>query len=324
MGTPEFAVSSLKILVENGFDIVGVITATDKLAGRGNKLQQSAVKKYALSQGLNVLQPKNLKSPAFIEELTALKADLQVVVAFRMLPAVVFEMPPKGTINLHGSLLPQYRGAAPINWAIINGEMETGVTTFFIEQKIDTGKIIFREPIFIGEEMNVGELHDIMKEVGATTVLKTVKAIEADDYPEVDQVTLSEMEGIEEFKPAPKIFKEDCEINWRDDTDKIYNFIRGLSPYPAAFTILNGKRFKIFKTKKNGLSHNFESGKIITDNKEKLYISSYEGLLEIEELQMEGKRRMTTKELLQGYNFSLTKTKSEDEAKDRGKDESAG
>lgn len=297
MGTPDFAVASLRTLVENGCEVVGVITATDKPAGRGNKLRASAVKEYALSQGLNILQPPNLKSKKFLRTLEALKADLQVVVAFRMLPAVVFDMPPLGTFNLHASLLPQYRGAAPINWAVINGEKESGVTTFFIEQQIDTGKIIFQEKTPIGEDMSAGDLHDKLMKIGAGLVLKTVKAIELGDYPQKDQVLEEEM------KEAPKIYKEDCAIHWNKSTEEVFNQIRGLSPYPAAFTFINKERFKIFKTEKIDHYHNIEVGSFITDHKTFLHIATTDGFLAIKELQMAGKRKMVIEDFLKGYKF---------------------
>lgn len=299
MGTPDFAVGSLKILVENGVDVVGVITSVDKPAGRGKKVQYSAVKKYALEKGLNILQPKNLKAASFIEELKALEADLQIVVAFRMLPAVVFEMPPKGTVNLHASILPQYRGAAPINWAIINGETETGVTTFFIEQEIDTGLMIFQDKTPISEEMTAGDLHDQLMEQGANLVLKTVQAIESGEFPQAPQV----IEG--KLKKAPKIFKEDCKIDWNQATDTVYNFIRGLSPYPAAFTFVGEDRFKIFKAKKME-TEEFKSippGHFFSDNETFLFMSTADGILSIEELQMAGKKRMVVKDFLRGYDF---------------------
>ncbi len=297
MGTPDFAVRTLEVLVENNCNVVGVITATDKPAGRGNKLKASAVKKYALSKNLKVLQPKNLKSKKFNKELAALGADLQVVVAFRMLPAVVFDMPPKGTINLHASLLPDYRGAAPINWAVINGEKKSGITTFFIEQQIDTGKIIFQEEVDITEEMSAGDLHDVLMEKGAHLVLKTVQAIEAGDYPQVPQKV------VEEDKAAPKIYKEDCEINWAQATNKVYDFVRGLSPYPAAYTNLDEYRFKIYKATKELAKHNIEAGKYITDNKSYLKVATQDGFLNILELQLAGKRKMEVSDFLRGFSF---------------------
>lgn len=299
MGTPDFAVRSLDILVENGVEVVGVITSVDKPAGRGNKVKHSAVKKYALDKGLNILQPKNLKATSFLEELKALKADLQIVVAFRMLPAVVFEMPPMGTVNLHASLLPQYRGAAPINWAVINGETETGVTTFFIEQEIDTGLMIFQDKTPIPEEMTAGELHDQLMEQGAQLVLKTVKAIESKEFPQEPQPT----EG--KLKKAPKIYKDTCKIDWTQSSQTVYNFIRGLSPYPAAYTFVGEDRFKIFKAKKMETKE-FKSippGHFFSDNENFLYMSTADGILSIEDLQMAGKKRMKIKDFLRGYDF---------------------
>jgi len=298
MGTPDFAVQSLAKLVESGCEVVAVITATDKAAGRGKKLRPSPVKQYALEKNIPVLQPKNLKANSFLEELKSYKADLQVVVAFRMLPAVVFEMPPLGTFNLHASLLPQYRGAAPINWAVINGETETGATTFFIEQQIDTGLIIFQEKTSIAPNMTAGELHDRLMIQGADLVLKTVKAIELGEYPQVAQATTSNL------KNAPKIFKEDCKIDWQKPMDEVHNFIRGLSPYPAAFTIIKDKRFKIFKTTKIPLFAAGNSGEWETDDESFLHFHTTDGLIAIEELQMEGKKRMNIKDFLRGYNLN--------------------
>src|SRR5919107_1410182 len=248
MGTPEFAVASLNALVEAGCNIVGVITAADKPAGRGMKLTESAVKKYAVEKDLHTLQPEKLKNPAFLEELEALKADVQIVVAFRMLPEVVWNMPPLGTINVHGSSLPQYRGAAPINWAIINGEKETGVTTFKLQHEIDTGNIFLQEKIPIGDDETAGELHDIMKEIGAKLLVSTVKGIEDGSLQETAQSkVIEQVNG--ELKHAPKRFTEDCTIKWNKTCDEIYNLIRGLSPYPGAITTLQGKILKIYKSK---------------------------------------------------------------------------
>ncbi len=297
MGTPDFAVSSLDALLSNGCNIVGVITATDKWGGRGNKtLIQSAVKIYAQEKGLNILQPKNLKATEFIEELQSLKADLQIVVAFRMLPEIVWNMPPLGTMNLHGSLLPKYRGAAPINWAIINGEKETGVTTFFLKHKIDTGDILFMEKLSIGEEETVGELYDRMKVLGAETIVKSVKTIEEDNYSLLEQ-------NDSEATKAPKIFRETCQINFDQPTQKVFDFIRGLSPYPAAWTDLDGKMLKIFRTQKSTEKIDEIPGKIISDNKLFIKISTKDGSLDILELQLQGKKKMSTQEFLNGYNF---------------------
>lgn len=294
MGTPEFAVSSLDILVQNGYELVGVITVPDKPAGRGHKLQQSAVKKYALEHNLPVLQPEKLKDPVFIEQLQALNADLQVVVAFRMLPAVVFQMPRYGTFNLHASLLPQYRGAAPINWAVINGDTESGVTTFFIEQQIDTGNIIFQEKTPIAPNQTAGELHDVLMDIGAKLVLKTVQAIEAGNCTTQPQPNLPEL------RPAPKIFTETCRINWQQPTAQVYNFVRGLSPYPAAFTTLHDKILKIYQAKPIVEMHNETAGSFVTDQKTYLHIATADGWIDVLELQMEGKKRMGVQEFLRG------------------------
>ncbi|MTI24447.1 methionyl-tRNA formyltransferase, partial [Fulvivirga kasyanovii] len=241
MGTPDFAVPSLEILLENKFNVVAVITAPDKPKGRGQKLMTSPVKDCAVKHNLPVLQPSNLKSPEFIEELKSYNANLQIVVAFRMLPEVVWNMPEIGTFNLHASLLPQYRGAAPINWAIINGEKETGVTTFFLKHEIDTGKIIFQEKETIREDDTVGDLYARLMQKGAQLVLKTVQAIQQEDYPQTDQ------NENQELKKAPKIFRETCQIDWSQSTAHVYNFIRGLSPYPAAWTEILGKNLKLYK-----------------------------------------------------------------------------
>src|SRR5689334_5394065 len=264
MGTPEFAVASLDALVRAGCTIVAVITAPDKPAGRGMKLQQSAVKKYAVDNGLTVLQPEKLKNELFLEQLRSLKADLQIVVAFRMLPEVVWNMPPMGTLNLHGSLLPQYRGAAPINWAIINGEKETGVTTFKLKQEIDTGNILLQEKIPIGEDETAGALHDRMKDIGANLVVKTVMGLADGSLHEKPQFAV-EADALL-LKAAPKIFTETCRINWNLPVDDVYNLVRGLSPFPGAFTMLNQKVLKIFRSEKQyGTSH--AAGEMLTDKK---------------------------------------------------------
>ena len=307
MGTPEFAVESLDILVKNKYNIVGVITVPDKPAGRGQQLQQSAVKKYALEHGLNILQPEKLKAPEFLDALKALNADLQIVVAFRMLPVVVWDMPRLGTFNLHGSLLPQYRGAAPINRAVMNGDTETGVSTFFLQHEIDTGKIIFREKTPIGENETAGEVHDRLMLIGAKLVLKTVRAIEANDYPQIEQSELI-AQG-EQEKHAPKIFKNDCRINWSHSLEQIHNRIRGLSPYPAAFTDLvaeDGKAYslKIFKTEKEKTTHSFPLSGIHTDSKTYLKVAVKDGFLNIIELQLAGKKRMSVHEFLRGFQVS--------------------
>ena len=295
MGTPEFAVPSLEILVENKFNVVAVITAPDKPQGRGQKLTASPVKESALKHNIPVLQPTNLKSPEFLEELKAYKANLQVVVAFRMLPEVVWAMPSLGTFNLHASLLPQYRGAAPINWAIINGEKETGATTFFLKHEIDTGSIIFQEKEKINDDDNVGTLYERLMHKGAGLVLKTVKAIEEGKYPSVPQTAA-------EIKHAPKIFKETCEVNWHQPSESIRNFVRGLSPYPAAWTTLNGKVFKVFQVQSAVDSRQtaVKPGEIETDNKTYLKIKTQDGWISILEFQPEGKKRMSVEEFFRG------------------------
>jgi len=300
MGTPEFAVASLEALLEAGSEIVGVVTAPDKPAGRGQKLAESAVKQYAVSRGIKVLQPEKLKNAEFLAELKSLNADLQVVVAFRMLPEVVWQMPAKGTINLHASLLPQYRGAAPINWAIINGEKESGVTTFFLKQEIDTGDILFVEKITIDENTTAGEYHDRMMNKGAGLLVKTVKAIESGRYTEQPQEQLIESQ---ELKHAPKIFKENCRINWNQPTESVYNRIRGLSPYPAAFTDLNGKTFKIFGANKDLTSPETEAGNYTTDNKTLLKFACTDGYISVIDVQLEGKKRMSVEDFLRGVKL---------------------
>ncbi len=297
MGTPEFAVPSLDILVKNGYDVVGVVTATDKWGGRGGKqLIESAVKKYAVEHGIKVLQPEKLKNPAFLEELRSLQADLQIVVAFRMLPEVVWAMPPKGTFNLHGSLLPKYRGAAPINWAIINGESETGVTTFFLQHEIDTGDVILQAKMPIDKNETAGEVHDRMMLLGAATVLQTVQMIEKGN------IILQQQSDVEATH-APKIFHETCEINFNQPTQQVHNFIRGLSPYPAAWTTLDGLELKILKTTQEIAAHHFEPGKFVSDNKKSLKISTLDGFVQVHELQLQGRKRMDAVAFLNGYTF---------------------
>lgn len=297
MGTPEFAVPSLQILVENGFDVVAVITAPDKPKGRGRKLATSPVKDYALSQDIPILQPTNLKDPAFIEELRSYKANLQVVVAFRMLPVVVWDMPEIGTFNLHASLLPQYRGAAPINWAIMNGETVTGATTFFLKHEIDTGNIIFQQEEPIHASDDAGSLYGRLMEMGAGLVLKTVQAIQAGDYPQDPQ------DESREIKHAPKIFKETCEIDWQRPAEDLYNFIRGLSPYPAAWTTFEGKQMKVFKTEVLD-SSNLAPGDFASDGSSYLHAGTGSHDLRILELQLEGKKRMPADAFLRGYTFN--------------------
>ncbi|MFI5453753.1 methionyl-tRNA formyltransferase [Pedobacter sp. UC225_61] len=297
MGTPDFAVASLSALQQAGFTIVGVVTAADKPAGRGQKLNESAVKKYALANDLRVLQPLKLKDPLFIEELKSLNADLFVVVAFRMLPEVVWNMPPKGTINLHGSLLPQYRGAAPINHVIINGEKESGVTTFFLKQEIDTGDIIFSDAVEITDDETAGSLHDKLMVVGANLLVKTVKAIEADDYNEVPQPQSDDL------KAAPKIFKDFCKVDWNQSNQTVYNHIRGLSPYPTAFTTLNDKIVKIFKAILEDKEPGISTGAFLTDGKTYLKFATKDGFISLTDVQYEGKKRMLIDEFLRGMRL---------------------
>lgn len=308
MGTPDFAVESLKVLVENNYNIVAVVTMPDKPSGRGHKLQYSAVKQYALDNNLHILQPIKLKDEVFIEELRSLKADLQIVVAFRMLPEVVWNMPSHGTFNLHASLLPQYRGAAPINWAIMNGEKETGATTFFLTHEIDTGKIILQEKILIGENDNIGKVYTELMKMGANLVTKTVDLILENKVEAIDQSQF--IQEISELKAAPKIFKETCKIDWSKNSEDIHNHIRGLSPYPTAWTelqladnsILNVKIYESEKTDKT-VDYS-EKGLLITDNKKHLYIVCGDNkLIEIKELQLPNKKAMKTEDLLRGFKF---------------------
>jgi methionyl-tRNA formyltransferase len=303
MGTPEFASCILNKLIEANKNIVAVVTAPDKPAGRGRSIQESDVKKLAIDKSIPVLQPTNLKAPEFVEELKSYNADLFVVVAFRMLPEVVWNMPPKGTINLHGSLLPQYRGAAPINWAVMNGEKETGVTTFFIEKEIDTGKIIEQAKITIAENETVREVHDRLMHLGADLTLQTVELIESNDS--IESKSQNDFD-LSQVKHAPKIFKEDCLIDWNKPAHEVHNFIRGLSPYPAAWTILRNrnsgetKTFKLFISSKTDLSVN---EKTIQTTKEGLLFPCSDNYILITELQPEGKRRMNFKEFLAGNDL---------------------
>ncbi len=301
MGTPEFAVASLAILVQNGYNIVGVITAPDKPSGRGMKSNESAVKKYAVEHNLLVLQPEKLKDPLFLEELGSLKADLQVVVAFRMLPEIVWNAPPMGTINVHGSLLPRYRGAAPINWAIINGEKETGVTTFKLQHEIDTGNILLQQTIPIREDETAGELHDEMKEVGAQLLLKTVQGLADGSLHEVPQPTINHQPST--IPHAPKIFTDTCRIDWSKPADEIYNLVRGLAPYPTAFTYLQNKMLKIFSSRKEYSEHTIENGAVQTDGKTFLKFACRNGFIQVLDLQLEGKKRMKIEEFLRGYRI---------------------
>jgi methionyl-tRNA formyltransferase len=304
MGTPEFAVASLDILIKNDYNVVGVVTVPDKPAGRGQQIQQSAIKKYAVEHNLNLLQPEKLKDENFIAELKSLKADVQLVVAFRMLPEVVWHMPKMGTYNLHASLLPKYRGAAPINWAIINGEKESGVTTFKLKHQIDTGNILFQEKVKIEPTTTAGELHDKLMLVGAELILKTVSEIERsfvsgkelDFLPQDDQLACH----------APKIFKEDCQIDWTKPGNEINNFIRGLSPYPTAFTQLkNGEDqiqlVKIFNSKFEIFPPNHPNGLLLTDNKTYLKVFCEDGLIEVTEIQLQGKKKIGISEFLRGF-----------------------
>lgn len=297
MGTPEFAVASLDILVAHNFDVVGVVTATDKLGGRGNKqLIESAVKQYAIQKNIPVLQPEKLKNPEFIEILRGYNADLFVVVAFRMLPEIIWTMPRLGTMNLHGSLLPRYRGAAPINWAVINGEKETGVTTFFLKHEIDTGDVLLTERFAIGEDETAGEVHDKMMNIGANALLKSVQLIEKGGYilkPQEDT----------EVTHAPKIFSETCEINFSQTTQKVHDFIRGLSPYPTAWTTLDGLKLKVYKASKEIIAPQYSTGNFVSDNKNYVKIATEDGYIYLLDLQLEGRKRMDVKSFLNGYKI---------------------
>lgn len=307
MGTPEFAVPSLKGIIAAGYKVVGVITAPDMPSGRGKKINISAVKQFADEQGLRLLQPKNLKDEEFIKELKGLKAVLQVVVAFRMLPEKVWAMPPLGTFNLHASLLPQYRGAAPINHAIINGETNTGLTTFFLDALIDTGKIIKQQKIKIGEDENAGSLHDRMMPVGANLVVETIELIRNGEIKAITQSELIPEDDV--LHSAPKIFKADCKINWEHSIEAIHNFIRGLSPVPAAFTHFvstsgNELLVKVFKASKEIVSHNNEYGQLITDEKKEIKVVVSGGYIHIHELQLAGKKRMKADDFLRGTHLT--------------------
>jgi methionyl-tRNA formyltransferase len=305
MGTPEFAVESLKCLVEGGYNVVGVVTMPDKPMGRhGSVLRASAVKEYAVAQGLPVLQPEKLKDEQFLAELRALKADLQIVVAFRMLPEVVWDMPRLGTFNLHASLLPQYRGAAPINWAVMNGDKETGITTFFLQHEIDTGKVIQQERVSIEPTDNVGVVHDKLMYLGGKLVIETVDAILEDRVVSIPQ---EEMITDEPLRPAPKIFKETCRIDWGAPTQRIYDFIRGLSPYPAAWTLLKiegqkEKNLKIYDSKPVFESHEYAVGKVVTDQKSFFRIATIDGFIEVNRLQVAGKKQMEITDFLRGFH----------------------
>lgn len=307
MGTPEFAVESLKKLVEGGYNIVGVITMPDKPMGRhGSVLQPSPVKQYAVSQGLKVLQPEKLKNEEFVAELRSLNADLQIVVAFRMLPEVVWNMPRLGTFNLHASLLPQYRGAAPINWAVINGDTETGITTFFLKHEIDTGEIIDQVRVPIADTDNVEVVYERLMRLGGDLVLKTVDAILEGSVKTIPQEELAQ---VGELRPAPKIFKETCRIDWTIGVKRIYDFVRGLSPYPAAWTELYQEgtdpvMLKIFETEKLFCEHSLAPGTIVTDCKTYFKIASSDGYVNVLSLQLAGKKRMEINDFLRGYRHT--------------------
>ena len=303
LGTPAFAVETLRLLVENQYNVVGVVTMPDKPAGRGHKLQESDVKKYAKTQNIPVLQPANLNDKVFLDELESLKADLNIVVAFRMLPEVVWNMPKHGTYNLHGSLLPQYRGAAPINWAIINGESETGVTTFKLVHEIDTGKIAHQSKIAIGERDNAGTIHDKLMEVGAKLMLKTVDAIIDETISLQAQTTDTEL-----LKPAPKIFKDTCRIDWSKTAQEIDCFIRGLSPYPAAHTTLEREdgttiNVKVFDAQPIAEQHNYSIGTIVQPHPRQIDVAVANGFIRILELQLQGRKRMKTTDFLNGFSI---------------------
>lgn len=303
MGTPEFAVASLDAMLNAGCTIVGVITAPDKPAGRGLKLQESAVKKYAVEKGLPILQPEKLKNPQFLEDLRSLNADVQVVVAFRMLPELVWDMPAMGTINVHASLLPQYRGAAPINWAIINGEKQTGVSTFKLKHEIDTGDILLQEKIPIGENETAGELHDRLKELGAEVLVKTIHALANGTLKEISQSEISNAKS-ETIMHAPKIFTETCRIDWNKPVDEVHNLVRGLSPFPGAFTHLNEKLLKIYRSEKESRQPEVAPGEFETDGKTFLKFAGKDGFISVKELQMEGKKKMNIEDFLRGHKLS--------------------
>ena len=305
MGTPDFAVESLRCLVEGGYNVVGVITMPDKPAGRGHKIQYSPVKQYALEHQLPLLQPEKLKEESFIEALRAWKADLQIVVAFRMLPEIVWAMPRFGTFNLHASLLPQYRGAAPINWAVINGETKTGITTFFLKHEIDTGEVIQQVAIPIADTDDVGIVHDKLMVLGGQLVIETVDAIlngTVKSIPQEEMIT-------EELHPAPKIFKETCRIDWEKPLKQIYDFVRGLSPYPAAWTELQKpdgsvEMLKVYQTAQISETHQLPSGTLRTDSKTYLHVAVEGGFIAILSLQLPGKKRLKIDELLRGYKIT--------------------
>ena len=307
MGTPEFAVESLRCLVEGGYNVVGVITMPDKPAGRGHKIQFSPVKQYALEHDLPLLQPEKLKDESFIEALKAWQADLQIVVAFRMLPEVVWNMPKYGTFNLHASLLPQYRGAAPINWAVMNGDTETGITTFFLKHEIDTGEVIQQVKVPIAETDDVGIVHDKLMMLGGKLVTETVDAIINGTVKSIPQ---EEMAVVGELRTAPKIFKDTCRIDWNNTVIKTYNHIRGLSPYPTAWSELHQPDseeplpVKIFQTEKIEKPHTYKPGSILTDGKTYLQVAVTDGFISVKSLQLPGKRRLHIEELLRGFKIT--------------------
>lgn len=306
MGTPDFAVEPLRRLVEDKYNVVGVVTMPDKPAGRGHKLQFSPVKQYAVDNNLHVMQPEKLKAEEFVNELRSLNADLFIVVAFRMLPEVVWAMPRLGTFNLHGSLLPQYRGAAPLNWAIINGEKRTGITTFFLTHEIDTGKIIDQQVIAIEDSDNVGTIHDKLMVMGGNLVIKTVKAILWGGIKPIPQEELYASES--ELKPAPKIFKETCHLDFNNPTENIHNLVRGLSPYPAAWANLSAEgkedlQMKIYETKKEICQHNETPGTLVTDGKKFLKVATKDGYLHLLQIQVPGKKRLSIEDFLRGFRF---------------------
>ncbi|MFN3528329.1 MAG: methionyl-tRNA formyltransferase [Bacteroidia bacterium] len=300
LGTPDFAVASLKALVEAGIKVLAVVTMPDKPAGRGQKLYQSPVKQYALSQNLPVLQPEKLRAPAFLAELAAYQAELQVVVAFRMLPELVWNMPPLGTYNLHASLLPQYRGAAPINWAIINGEEQTGITTFRLKHEIDTGDLAFQETVAIRHDMNAGELHDLLMEKGAALMLKTVLLALKGEIQFVPQQA-----NPQALKHAPKLFKADCQIDWQAEGEQVYNLIRGLSPYPAAFSTLFGDTFKIYKASFRKDRHFYDTGSFLVTG-DSMEVAVSDGWMRLLEVQAAGKKRMPIADFLRGNRLPAT------------------
>ncbi len=306
MGTPEFAVDSLDLLYNAGYNIVAVVTAPDKPAGRGKKIKQSDVKRYALEKGIEILQPVKLKDKSFVEKLRVLNPHLGVVVAFRMLPEVVWALPEFGTINLHASLLPQYRGAAPINHVLINGEKETGLTTFFLDKEIDTGKIILQKKLSVGDDEYLDSLHDRMKSAGAQLLLETVDLIREGKATEIPQENFIADE--KELKPAPKIFKEDCRLDWNMPVQQIYNKIRGLSPFPAPFSYLvskNGEKtlIKIYKAIPEKTNHSLSPGTVVTDNKKYLKVAAKDGFIYISELQSQGRKRMPVDAFLRGFKI---------------------